>query len=110
MKHLKRSLFVCMLAIVLPSLLLTTEGAEASSLTCGTWNIVTSPNVDPSDNVLRGVATVSASNVWAVGDSLDASGANPLFHTLIEHWNGTSWSVVASPNVGSSENHLKGVA
>ncbi len=110
MKHLKRSMLVCMLSIVLPSLLLAAGGAEAASLTCGTWNVVASPNEDPSDNVLRGVATVSASNVWAVGDSLDASGANPLFHTLIEHWNGTSWKVVASPNVGSFENHLNGVA
>jgi len=33
---------------------------------------------------------VSASDVWAVGDS--GSG------TLIEQWNGTSWAVVPSPN------------
>ena len=29
--------------------------------------------------------------------------------TLIEHWNGTTWSVVASPNVGTQLNGLNGV-
>ena len=30
--------------------------------------------------------------------------------TLILHWDGASWSVVPSPNVGSLGNHLEGVA
>ena len=30
--------------------------------------------------------------------------------TLTEHWNGTAWSVVASPNLGTSDNVLYGVA
>ena len=41
------------------------------------------------------MAAVSAHDVWAVGDS------NTLSKTLVEHWNGTSWSVVKSPNPGS---------
>src|SRR5437764_621866 len=55
------------------------------------WSVVSSPNVGTSSNVLNGVAVVSANDVWAVGYY---SGG-----TLIEHWDGTSWSVVPSPNV-----------
>jgi hypothetical protein len=44
------------------------------------------------------VAAVTANDIWAVG-----SGSS---QTLIEHWNGSAWSVVASPNVGSGTNIL----
>src|SRR5207249_6128820 len=30
--------------------------------------------------------------------------------TLIEHWNGTAWSIVPSPNAGSGDNRLNGIA
>jgi len=71
------------------------------------WNVVSSPNVGTSNNVLNAVAVVSATDIWAVGSSTNSSGA---FQTLIEHWNGTSWKVVNSPNVGTSTNQLNGVA
>ena len=28
----------------------------------------------------------------------------------VEHWNGTSWAIVPSPNMGTGNNHLNGVA
>jgi hypothetical protein len=31
-------------------------------------------------------------------------------HTLIEHWNGTTWTQVASPSPGPFRNYLQGVA
>src|SRR5207248_3047287 len=30
--------------------------------------------------------------------------------TLVEHWNGSSWSVISSPDVGTSSNSLNDVA
>lgn len=67
----------------------------------GTWKIVSSPNVGSGTygNRLHAVAVVSANDVWAVGFSPHPSGT-PLYirQTLIEHWNGSNWSVVASPN------------
>jgi hypothetical protein len=30
--------------------------------------------------------------------------------TLVEHWDGTDWSVVASANKGTSDNHLWGIS
>jgi len=67
----------------------------------GTWKIVSSPNVGTGTygNQLSAVTVVSANDVWAVGFSPHPSGT-PLYirQTLIEHWNGSSWNVVPSPN------------
>lgn len=64
------------------------------------WSIVSSPNVGAGDSYLSGVTALSASNIWAVG--YDDSGLGMPGSTLTEHWNGAQWSVVASPNVGTS--------
>lgn len=71
------------------------------------WSMVTTPNVGSFGNVLLGVAAVASNNVWAVGSYVNS---NSISQTLIEHWNGTSWSVVTSPNVGTSYNQLNGVS
>ena len=63
------------------------------------WTIVTSPNASPTENnYLDDVTCVSASDCWAVGRSSAGAGA---FKTLVERWNGTSWSIVPSPNASS---------
>ena len=71
------------------------------------WSQVSSPSPGTSRNKLLGVAAVSASDVWAVGNSQSGSAA---FQTLIEHWNGSSWSQVSSPSPGTTDNELDGVA
>ena len=107
MNHVKRSMLVCMLAIVLTTLL-TASGAQAAGLTGGKWRIVSSLNPGSSLNELLGVVAVSATTVWAVGDS--ANSRHGPSQTLIEQGNGTNWQVVSSPNPGSSNNVLQGVA
>ncbi len=69
------------------------------------WSIVDSPNTSPlRPNVLNGVTCVSANNCWAVGDSLTQDALGDLFdQTLIEHYDGTTWSIVTSPNVSSNQ-------
>jgi hypothetical protein len=62
------------------------------------WSIVSSPNINTrtEENSIQDVACVSASDCWAVGESrLD------ILQTLIEHWDGNSWSIVSSPNAGA---------
>ncbi len=71
------------------------------------WSIVNSPNVGTNDNLFNGVAVVSTGNVWAVGSYINSTGSG---RTLIEHWNGTKWQVVKSPDVGKGSNNLAGVA
>lgn len=72
------------------------------------WSIATSQNASASNNVLNGVEKVSSNNVWAVGNYYDLNVS--AYRTLIEHWNGTAWSVIVSPNTGTSFNDLYSVA
>ena len=71
------------------------------------WTIVSTPNAR-TNNWLNGVAALSAANVWAVGFSNDSTWAQN--RTLAEHWDGTKWTVIATPNPTSGENDLWGVA
>jgi hypothetical protein len=73
-----------------------------------TWSIVASPN--PAGAVsaeLHDVTCLSATSCFAVGEySTDAE-----TFTLIQQWNGSSWSLVPSPNPESSPfSELSGVA
>ncbi len=52
---------------------------------------------------LRAVAAASTNDVWAVGNVDDV----PVGHALIEHWNGSRWSVTPNPINGGV---LEGVA
>ncbi|HEX2723981.1 MAG TPA: hypothetical protein VHM24_13780 [Gemmatimonadaceae bacterium] len=73
------------------------------------WTIVPSPSPGTYfANVITQIVALSASNVWAFGYfDEDVTGRV----TLIEHWNGSAWSVVPSPNASStyfSANELNG--
>ena len=73
-----------------------------------TWDIVQSPN--PRNDVnsqLHSVVAVSAHDVWAVGSS--HNGSLPS-RTLIQHWDGTQWSIVSSPSPDTQFNELRSVA
>src|SRR5216684_2673823 len=102
--HLKKSMLLCLLAVVLTMALLTPAVAEVAPLTCGAWSVVSSANAE-SYNLLNGVAAVSASNIWTVG--LYFNGV--YGQALIEHWDGMNWSVITSPNPGAAGNGLNGV-
>jgi hypothetical protein len=68
------------------------------------WSVVPSPNpiIDGSldQNVLTGVIALSPTDVTAAGFIVDSATQQRL--TLIEHWDGHSWSVVSSPNPNSA--------
>jgi hypothetical protein len=71
------------------------------------WHLVAIPAISEPQSNLQGVAAISTTNVWAVGDYTDAQGA---VKTLIEHWDGSAWSVVSSPNPSGRTNILRSVA
>lgn len=73
------------------------------------WSVVTSPMAGTSD-FINGIAAVSASNMWVVGDYRTGTDPQGPYFTLIEHWNGTKWSVVKSPSPGSMASDLTAVA
>jgi hypothetical protein len=70
------------------------------------WSIANTPNPGSVRDMLFGASAVSASDVWAVGNQ---EGADGIFETLAEHWNGRSWSAVRTPDPGSNGNLLYGI-
>jgi len=100
-----RCVRVVLAALTLAGGLITIAPGAASASTCVSWTGIQPPNPG-SDNLLLGVAVLTPCNAWAVGtfSTLTAS------RTLIEHWNGTAWKVVPSPNPSSTGNFLFGVA
>lgn len=83
--------------------LLTGHAARAAD-----WEIVASPNAGRQANSLSSVAAVADNDVWAVGWAFNAQ--LNAYRTLTEHWTGTRWSLVRSPNATNGYNLLNGVA
>ena len=71
----------------------------------GGWVIVPSPSIGTGDT-LSGVAAIASADVWAVGSYLPDRGGS---QALVEHWNGSAWSIVPSPN-GQFGGQLYGVS
>ena len=60
-------------------------------------------------DTLRGITALSATDVWAVGQTQQLNGA---IKPLTEQFNGSTWSLVASPAPGSAgtpDDSLSGV-
>lgn len=67
------------------------------------WSVVSNPGGNGNDyDLLVDVAAVSANDVWAVGYSQPAF--EPIT-TLVQHWNGSAWSTVPSPNVAAGDRY-----
>src|SRR6266705_1108908 len=74
------------------------------------WSDVPTENPGQGTNVFNDVDGSSSSDVWAVGYEGPLIGVTPDY-TLIEHWDGSSWQAVPSPNPSSvGINFLYGVA
>jgi hypothetical protein len=69
------------------------------------WSVVSSEGRGiPQNNFLSGITCTSMSDCWTVGYYIPANGT---FHrTLIEHWDGLSWTLINSPNNGTRDNQL----
>jgi hypothetical protein len=63
------------------------------------WSAVPSPSPGQRANLTGVTTSNAANNVWAVGSFTPAGATSP--QTLTLNWNGTAWSVVASPNPAS---------
>jgi hypothetical protein len=84
----------------------------SASAQSGTWTVIPSPNQGTRDNELLGIAAASPSAIWSVGYYNAGPYTNSL-RTLTENWNGTSWSIVPSPNPATNTGDydaLQGVA
>ncbi len=66
------------------------------SWNAGTWSGVPSPTPGNLGGTLAGVSCVTANHCVAVGSSPNSSNKSL---TLVESWDGSTWSVIPSPNV-----------
>jgi hypothetical protein len=70
------------------------------------WSVIPSANMPGTNNELYAVMVIDSNNVWAVGYWGNAGSG---FSTLIEHWDGSAWTVVPSPNP-QGDNFLSAVS
>jgi photosystem II stability/assembly factor-like uncharacterized protein len=78
-------------------------GALVERLHHGSWHRVSIPKL--AGGAFNAVAAVGPDDAWAVG----SVGRELEGHTLIEHWDGSSWSRVPSPTPGGFD-ALEGVS
>jgi hypothetical protein len=71
------------------------------------WTVVPGPDLGAGNSLLLQVAALGANNIWAAGFRQNSAG---IYQTLVEHWNGTAWSIVPSPNSGAFNNRLESLA
>jgi hypothetical protein len=79
-----------------------TNSAYAEHYNGSSWTVFILPQPaisGPNSPVLHGVTAVAANNVWAVGENEEVPGLG--ISTLIEHWNGSAWTIVTSPTPGA---------
>ena len=85
------------------------EGTLIESWDGTSWSIVPSPDPGRYENALVGASCVLADACTAVGYYSHQSHPRHI-KTLVESWDGTSWSVVPSPDPGPFSNYLSGVS
>jgi hypothetical protein len=72
-----------------------------------TWSTVATPTPSgSSSSTLNGVSCTSPTNCAAVGSSAVSGG----HHTLVEHWNGTAWSIQSAPTPAGAVADLEAVS
>ncbi len=67
------------------------------------WKPATVPDGPGGNGVFYGVDAISPTDVWAVGYQ-DLGFAD--FQPLVEHWDGTAWTVVSTPALGGTNSFL----
>jgi hypothetical protein len=82
--------------------------AASPAPACLPWTSVQPSTPGASNNVLASVAVLSPGNVWAAGSYYDISASQT--RTLIEHWNGSSWTQLPTPSPSSTNSFLTGIA
>ncbi|HEY4384996.1 MAG TPA: hypothetical protein VGN34_11040 [Ktedonobacteraceae bacterium] len=104
-------LSLCVGVAALAAFLLIQNGpVNATNKVAATWKVVASPNPASVTNILNGLTVLTPNNAWAVGSALDKVHGN---QTLIEHWDGKKWTVIASPTPNifiTHAGHLASVA
>ncbi|HKP52938.1 MAG TPA: dockerin type I domain-containing protein [Chloroflexia bacterium] len=71
------------------------------------WQIVPAPYAqEASEEQLQAVSSLPSGDAWTAGFYKTGAGVE---RTLLMRWNGSAWSVVTSPNVGTGNTQLRSV-
>jgi hypothetical protein len=68
------------------------------------WHLVETPTLAGPSASLLDVRALAPDDIWAVGSRQPSPSTGIGDRTLIEHWDGTSWTVVPSPEA-DDQNH-----
>src|SRR5215469_8835216 len=101
MRHPKIALLAGLLLPLLAALVFRAAVAKAAAAGSCAWQAIPAPNPSGDDQV-NAIAATSETSAWIVGSYYTSS--NDV-QTLIEHWNGSQWSIVKSPTLSSSSLH-----
>lgn len=103
----RRSLGALAASLVTAGLAVAPGAAAAPAASCQVWSGIPPPSPGSVSNGLNGVRALGPCNVWTVGSYQDATDGPIL--SLAEHWNGTAWKVMPTPNPDSGRNALNAV-
>jgi len=73
------------------------------------WTTVPSPNPAGGGSRLVDVTALAPDDAWAVGEYLYPT-AGVGARSLIEHWDGSTWDIIPSSNIGQPNNYLSGAS
>src|SRR5215472_10066152 len=96
-------------SVICTALAVGVIGLAAPTAANAAFTVVPSPNAFTGNNDLNGVGASSASDAWAVG-TLGGAFEDSAIGTLTEHFNGTAWAVVPSPDAIHIDDELNAVA
>jgi hypothetical protein len=87
-----------------------TRGPLAEHWNGSAWSIIATDNPSFVNNQLSGVTCIGTSDCWAVGFALTGN-LDQTSQTFADHWNGSAWTIVTTPNTSSLQtNQLGGVS
>jgi hypothetical protein len=105
MNHIRPLTLVCLLLSFVITLSARLQGTrERQTPTCGTWDVVFSPSPNGSPYLSSVAAVPGTVELWSVG-----SYVFNYWLTVTEHWDGTTWEIVASPNIPNANHYVYAV-
>jgi hypothetical protein len=97
------------LAITAPNDIWTIGGGGFQHDAGSGFTLVPEPSLHGLGGGPQAISADASNDVWAVGQQFPHGQYPPPFSTLVEHFDGASWKVVASPNPDARANMLGGV-
>jgi hypothetical protein len=98
------------MAVALAAAAATSGSAASQADACdGAWTVVTTPAALGGDARLRAVTMFGDGSAWAVGDGFDGPGVGGTQRGFAEHWDGSAWTAVPTPDFGTRASLLAGI-